>query len=679
MKAKGNLRRALFGVALAALVGACTHEVSEPEVPAVTTGKLTVSLALEGVAVPASGSAARTVYPDLNGLGYSLSFEATSGGAAHDPVTVTGGSATIDDLVVGTYRIRAAATAAGGDAEIAVGTKEGVVISAGETASADITLGPKTGGANGTFAYTITLNDGITGNLYVTTEDDAAVTNGTITLNTGANASSISLAPGFYKVRVQVIKGTKTGGFNETLHIYTALTSTLPARTYNEGDLAEAGEPQAVNVFNLTGFFPAPVREAAPVLSFDGDQYTGVILWKTGGADFTGNAFGASTAYTAVVTLTAKTGYTFQGVGANAFSHGTITGTSAANSGSVTFVFPATEAEAATSGNLTISIGFGYGTITVTGSNGTNTITQPEGNLVLQVAGYTDIAWYVDGSGTAVDNANPVTLSAADYGVGPHTVTFTGKKEGITYSQIVPFAVAAAQQGGGLDSVGAVATHLGNATGGGSGSDPVVLAVELDLSTDWTDLLSTISTADKFVALDLSACTMSGTEFDPGSGNVTKVVSLVLPDAATSIKAGTNTAGTFKNFTVITSIRGANILSIGDYAFKARGTLAEADFPKATTIGLQAFMSVSSLATVNLPAAQSFGNQVFAGTGVGALTIILGETPPATIGTNMFQAVTSSKTVTVKVPTASVGQYDMTWQDSFKSSNAKVTIIVEAQ
>jgi hypothetical protein len=280
-----------------------------------------------------------------------------------------------------------------------------------------------------------------------------------------------------------------------------------------------------------------------------------------------------------------------------------------------------------------------------------------------------------------VSTGNPVTLNAADYGTGPHTVTFTGKKEGITYSQIVPFVVnAAAQAGDGPvhTTVAEVTTYLANADGGARASDPVPLAVDIDLSTNWTNLLDEISTANKFVDLDLSACTMAGTEFDPGSGTVAKVVSLVLPDVATSIKAGTTTTGTFKNFSVIKSISGANIQTIGDYAFKSRSTLVEADFPKATTIGLQAFMMVTGLATVNLPAAQSFGNQAFAGTGTGALTVILGKTSPVTIGSNMFQAVTATKTVTVKVPSGSESQYNTDWQNSFKSSNANVTITVEA-
>jgi hypothetical protein len=49
--------------------------------------------------------------------------------------------------------------------------------------------------------------------------------------------------------------------------------------------------------------------------------------------------------YKAIVTLTAQTGYTFTGVGANSFTYSGVTSiTNAANSGVVTITFPATEA-----------------------------------------------------------------------------------------------------------------------------------------------------------------------------------------------------------------------------------------------------------------------------------------------------------------------------------------------
>ncbi|GHV33309.1 hypothetical protein AGMMS4952_25060 [Spirochaetia bacterium] len=100
-----------------------------------------------------------------------------------------------------------------------------------------------------------------------------------------------------------------------------------------------------VDTLNLTALVTAPVKGAAPQATFaEQAQYTGTIAWKTNAdADHTG-AFAAATVYKAVVTLTAKTGYTLTGVAANSFTHSGGTVTNAANSGTVTITFPATGA-----------------------------------------------------------------------------------------------------------------------------------------------------------------------------------------------------------------------------------------------------------------------------------------------------------------------------------------------
>ncbi|GAB6392405.1 MAG: hypothetical protein MdMp014T_1778 [Treponematales bacterium] len=71
-----------------------------------------------------------------------------------------------------------------------------------------------------------------------------------------------------------------------------------------------------VSLRNLTGAVTAPVTDAVPdTAAIDTAQYTGTVAWQNaGGAAFTGNTFAASTVYKAVVTLTAKSGYTFAGV-----------------------------------------------------------------------------------------------------------------------------------------------------------------------------------------------------------------------------------------------------------------------------------------------------------------------------------------------------------------------------
>ena len=81
-------------------------------------------------------------------------------------------------------------------------------------------------------------------------------------------------------------------------------------------------------------------------------------------------------------------------------------------------------------------------------------------------------------------------------------------------------------------------------TNTGTIDDPIYLPVQIDLGTmtaagsGWRNLLDIIAQADEFIDIDLSACTMDGTEFNPDANIATgkdKIVSIALPDTATSI------------------------------------------------------------------------------------------------------------------------------------------------
>jgi hypothetical protein len=96
-------------------------------------------------------------------------------------------------------------------------------------------------------------------------------------------------------------------------------------------------------------------------------------------------------------------------------------------------------------GSANITIGSNYGTITITGSDGVNTISKsgvggkPISLTPNATAGYTGVVWYVDGVWKAADDS--VTINATSYPIGRHTVTFTGKRDGNLFSQLIPFAV----------------------------------------------------------------------------------------------------------------------------------------------------------------------------------------------------------------------------------------------
>ena len=105
------------------------------------------------------------------------------------------------------------------------------------------------------------------------------------------------------------------------------ITAVFPATEASKISLAEIG--------GVT----APVAGATPKTTVtETAQYTGVVVWSPAVA----STFDYAQTYTATITLTPKTGYTFTGVTANSFTVAGATATNAANSGVITAVFPAT-------------------------------------------------------------------------------------------------------------------------------------------------------------------------------------------------------------------------------------------------------------------------------------------------------------------------------------------------
>ena len=126
----------------------------------------------------------------------------------------------------------------------------------------------------------------------------------------------------------------------------------LPVTVYNPDDIAtyrylkfEEDKDTTVTDLDLTNKLTATATGGTPqAIIMDNAQYNGTVTWNGNPTKFLG-----STLYTAIVTLTAKDGYTFFGVAQDAFSY---TGaTSVANDPgtgktlTVTVVFPGTAAK----------------------------------------------------------------------------------------------------------------------------------------------------------------------------------------------------------------------------------------------------------------------------------------------------------------------------------------------
>jgi hypothetical protein len=110
------------------------------------------------------------------------------------------------------------------------------------------------------------------------------------------------------------------------------------------------GSPEVVSLAAIHGI-TVPIVGGTPVTAItETAQYAGTVAWSPA----VSSTFSAETQYTATITLTAKDGYTLQGVAANFFTvAGATTVRNNADSGIVTAVFP----EADTPINLAAIVG----------------------------------------------------------------------------------------------------------------------------------------------------------------------------------------------------------------------------------------------------------------------------------------------------------------------------------
>jgi len=151
---------------------------------------------------------------------------------------------------------------------------------------------------------------------------------GTYTNITDATGSTYAIAAGDVGKYIKV-EATGTGA-------YTGIETSAAVGPVAEKPVAIAAIPGVA----------VPVQGGIPVSSITAtDEYTGTVTWSPND-----NPFKYYEIYTATVTLTAKDGYTFDGVSENFFTvAGAKSVSNAADSGVVTAVFPRTEAEPLTS------------------------------------------------------------------------------------------------------------------------------------------------------------------------------------------------------------------------------------------------------------------------------------------------------------------------------------------
>jgi uncharacterized repeat protein (TIGR02543 family) len=182
-----------------------------------------------------------------------------------------------------------------------------------------------------------------------------------------------------------------------------------------------------VNIAAISGI-AVPALGDTPVAGIiENEQYTGTVTWSPA----VSGTFAALTAYTATITLTAKTNNTLQGVAANFFTvAGATSVRNAVNSGVVTAVFPQTGASIPVDRFVYYWVDE-HGSLVTTSGSTTALLAGRTLTITAQNTGYIVRQWHLNGINTGL-NGN--TYSFSSKVPGNHTIGLFVEKDGNLYN-----------------------------------------------------------------------------------------------------------------------------------------------------------------------------------------------------------------------------------------------------
>ncbi|MDR1221139.1 MAG: leucine-rich repeat protein [Treponema sp.] len=524
--------------------------------PTGTTGtKRTVRIIISTGAESLSQTNSRTVGPWNPNFAYSLTF--TAEGKPSVGTTVIGNAGEVL-LSEGIWTLNVIGWQSG--PTLAESDPVTVTVSAQEDPpTISVPMHPVLDGEAGTFSCSISVYGDITEvSAVLTPRNVGNAEQSEIALDIEAGENTVSVAPGYYRLTIRAVKGHQPLIRREAVHIY-SYTETYASYYLTETDFAPAIYLGGTITNGFEGYNPVAV------IAYE-DAEGSVLIDESAVTDDVWKLIVEDTLVYCKVRLEKD--------GAVYYSKPTLVNGFPV-SGKTDLVLPV-EAYTVT---FDANGGFfeGGGTVITMTALENETLTPPpvpQGERVFS-------GWYSAGK----------SFTAETRITGTTTAVYAGWL---------------------IDSAD-IADYLANAPGGDSPAAPVLLPLNYDLANGgWEALLSALDTVGKYAELALSACTMTGTEFDPGtSAGVDRVTALILPNTAKSIKAGTSSNATFKVFTAIRSISGAGVETVGDYAFTYCESLTTVSLPVATTIGEGAFNGCTSLASVSLPAATTTSGGAF--------------------------------------------------------------------
>ncbi|GBU28068.1 leucine-rich repeat [Treponema sp. R8-4-B8] len=453
-----------------------------------------------------------------------------------------------------------------------------------------------------------------------------------------------------------------------------------------------ASNPDVITIAAIDGV-TIPVTGEVPVRTItENSQYSGAVTWNG-----SPSAFAANTQYTATITLTAKTGFTLQGVRANFFTvAGTTSISNNANSGVVTAAFPATGAQLVTALTGTVIItGYaeagqiltantdslkGSGTISYQWKRGSTNIGTNSNSYEVQTADIgSTITVTVTRSGYSGSVTSPPTITVIaevpptpglaftlndnSYSVSRGTATaanvvIPALHEGKPVTTIENNAfssytnMTSVRIPDRITSIGSYA--FSNCTGLTSVTIPSsVTSIGTNAFTGCTSLTS--------ISIPFFGSTLNGTYplgYLFGTASASGQNSFIPASLKTVIITGGNSvpASAFSGCTNLTSVTiPSSVLSIGQSAFSGCTGLPSITIPSSvTSIGNSAFSGCTSLPSISIPdSVLSIGNSAFSG--CTALTNVTIENGVTSIGQSAFSGCTSLPSVIIPDSVTSIG------------------------
>jgi hypothetical protein len=364
------------------------------------------------------GSAARaTLLPAVPVFStYSLRFTGKSGqtpvaditGISPAEISGTGKSVTLEAggwtiTATGYVTLSGISGLADGDYPAARGSAD-IVVTPGQTLAVPITIDPITGEGEGVVNYNVPFPAYATTAVLEVLNLDETPLSPPVSVNLKNGSSGTLVVPaGYYFLKVTVSRtgiDAESAVVMDVLHVYGGMTTNV--NLTNDFTIIQRTVISGA-ALDLSGLITPPVEGRPPDTGpVDTQWYTGTASWKDGGGNLVTGNFSWATAYTAVLTLTAKDGFTFAGIGADTFTcTGAAAVTNAAGSGTVSIAYPSLPSSLQDAAVLRYAVdGAAFTAVPSTGSswnavlNSGASVTTVEGFKVVDVGannGYVDL------------------------------------------------------------------------------------------------------------------------------------------------------------------------------------------------------------------------------------------------------------------------------------------------